>query len=367
DLTCIIPIRLFRHLLLKTRKFAFLPSKDWLNFRLTGRVCASRDSMTLFWVTDTRDPGNVRYDPGLIRRLGLDGEKLPPLVDSVDVVGELSEDVAREMGLPPGVPVVAGSPDHQCAAVGAGAVEDFMAHLYIGTSSWLQCPVPFKKTDVLHSIASFPFSVPGKYYAANEQDMAGGCVEFAARFLSADAPSVEAWAREAAPGAGGVLFAPWLNGERTPVDDPNARGAFFNLSKTTTRADLCRAVLEGVAANTRWSLNYVERFCGQRLEPIRFVGGGARSRLWCRILADALDREVWQMARPRQANARGAAFIAAVGLGHAKWEDLPGLAPVAERFSPNLAGRAVQDEVFSRLLGLYKRNRRAFARMNEAG
>ena len=156
----------------------FLPSKDYLNLRLTGEVAASFDSMQLFWLTDIRDVNNITYDDELIRLAGIDRAKLPTLIRSIDVLGTLKPDVARRIGLPPGVKVVAGSPDHQCACVGSGAVRDYEGHLYVGTSSWVQCIVPFKKTDVFHSIASFPTAIPGKYQSVNEQDMAGGALEF---------------------------------------------------------------------------------------------------------------------------------------------------------------------------------------------
>ena len=201
----------------------FLPSKDYLNLRLTGRFAASYDSIMLFWVTDTRDINNVRYDQSLIDRLKIDGTKLPPLLASTAVLGPLLPEVAREIGLPADVQVVVGSPDHQSAAVGSGAVRDFEAHLYIGTSSWVQCTVPFKKTDVLHSIASLPTAIPGRYYCANEQDLAGGCLSFLADGLLF--PKSASWASPPAdpyraldeiaekspPGSRKVIFTPWLD------------------------------------------------------------------------------------------------------------------------------------------------------------
>ena len=108
----------------------------------------------------------------------------------------------------------------------------------------------------------------------------------------------------------GVLFSPWLFGERCPVTDPTVRASFTNMSLATTRGHLVRAVLEGVAFNTRWLLGAVEKFVGRRLDRIRIIGGGARSELWCRILADVLDRDIAQVEDPVGANARGAALVA---------------------------------------------------------
>ena len=141
----------------------FLPSKDYLNLKLTGEFAASFDSVHLFWITDIRDVNNIRYDDTLIKQFGIDRSKLPPLKGSTEILGTLSDNVAREIGLGKDVKVITGSPDHQTACIGAGAVKDYQGHIYIGTSSWVQCMVPFKKTDIFHSIASFPTAIPGKY------------------------------------------------------------------------------------------------------------------------------------------------------------------------------------------------------------
>ncbi|MBI5529360.1 MAG: FGGY-family carbohydrate kinase [Deltaproteobacteria bacterium] len=352
----------------KTR--VFLPSKDYLNLRLCGETCASFDSIQLFWVTDTRDVKNIRYEDGLVRRLGIDREKLPPLRKSTDVLGTLRPDAAEELGLGRGVKVVCGSPDHQAALVGSGAVRDFEAHLYVGTSSWVQCLVPFKKTDVLHSIASLPSAVPGRYQSVNEQDVAGGCLAyFADRFFERGAgPDVyremDEMAQRAPAGSGGLIFAPWLNGERTPVDDERLGGCLLNLTMKTSRDDMVRAVFEGVAFNTRWSLGYVERFCGRRLDPITIVGGGAKSDIWCRIFADVLGRTIRKTKDPMAANARGAAFIAAVGLGMLRFEDVPSLVDIQRAFEPDPGNRGTYDELFHQFRRIHRANRPIFHALN---
>ena len=359
------------------RTAAFLPSKDYLNLRLCGRRAATYDSIMLFWVTDTRDPDRVHYDDRLIRALGMDRDKLPALVAATDVLGTLTGDAAAELGLGTHVKVVAGSPDHQSACIGSGAVRDLEGHVYIGTSSWVQCVVPFKKTDVLHSIASLPTAIPGRYQSVNEQDIAGGALAFLVdnvllyddRLGNAERPDdvyprLDAIVAEGPPGAGGVLFTPWLNGERTPVDDDTVRGGFYNLSTTTTRDHLVRAVFEGVALNTRWSLKYVEKFCGRRLDPLRIVGGGARSDVWCQIFADVLDREIHQVADPMQANARGAALIASVALGHTTFDRIPDLVEVRQRFRPDPSNRALYDRLFAEFVAIYKANKGIFERLN---
>jgi len=359
----------------KTRMF--LGSKDYLNLRLTGRFAASYDSMTLFWVSDTRDINNIRYDDGLIEKLGIDRDKLPPMMRSIDVLGDIRPRVAAETGLNPGVKVVAGSPDHQSACIGSGAVRDFEGHLYVGTSSWIQCVVPFKKTDVLHSIASLPTSIPGKYYCANEQDIAGGCLSFLVENVvfskdglnPVDPPEdvykrLDEVASKAPPGSNGLIFTPWLNGERTPVDDTTLRAGLFNMSVSTTAADVCRAFLEGVAYNNRWALGYVEKFIGRKMDTLNMIGGGARSGLWCRIFADVMDRNIRQVKDPMQSNARGAAFIAAVALGYITFDDIPGLVEYEAAYKPDPSNKAVYDKLFREFLNIYKNNKAMYRRLN---
>jgi len=349
----------------------FLEPADYLNLRLTGRACSSYDCIALHWVTDNRDVAAVRYDPALLRLSQLDPDRLPELVPSATVVGGLAAHVADEWGLRAGTPVVTATGDVPSAVVGSGAVADYAGHLYIGTSSWLSCHVPTKRTDVLRNQTTLPAALPGRYFVANEHETAGACLSFLADVLGQrpdgageEFAALETAAARAPAGSGKVIFTPWLNGERTPVDDPTVRGGFHNLSLTTTRDELIRAVYEGVAYNSRWLLDAVERFIGRRLPDLAFVGGGARSALWSQIHADVLDRTVRQMADPQYANARGAAFVAFVALGLLSPEDIPALVPVAAEYRPRPEHREVYDRMYSAFVDIYRRNRRLHARLN---
>jgi xylulokinase len=159
------------------------------------------------------------------------------------------------------------------------------------------------------------------------------------------------------PGANGVIFTPWLTGERSPVDDKLARAGFTNLSVSTSTADLVRAVLEGVAANSAWLFAYVEKFVGTTLSPVRLLGGGAQSTLWCRIYADTLGRQVEQVREPMVAQLRGAALLASVSLGRRSLNDVASQATPGRTFEPNLdladSFKARRDELPS----LYTRDR----------
>ncbi|MFC1896029.1 FGGY-family carbohydrate kinase [Thermodesulfobacteriota bacterium] len=359
--------------------YKFLEPKDYINLRFTGRFAASYDSIALHWVTDNRNIHRVVYDEKLIAMSTIDGEKLPELKQATEILGPIRKDVADDLGLGHHVRVVMGTPDVQSAAIGSGAVRDYAGHLYIGTSSWLTCHVPFKKTDIVNNMASLPSAIPGKYFVANEQETAGACVDFLiGTFLnsspvSGDAESsvesyahAESMARSAPAGSGKVIFMPWLYGERTPIEDSTVRGGFFNLSLKTTREHCVRAVYEGVAYNSRWLLQCVEKFIKRRMETVHMIGGGALSDLWCQIHADVLDRVVRQVKDPIHANIRGAAYLALTALGLLDFDDVAGHTEIAATYEPCPENRGIYDELFGEFTQLYKRNKGIYARLNRS-
>ncbi len=352
--------------------YKFLEPKDYLNLCLTGRFAASFDSIILHWVTDNRRIDAIRYHPGLLARCGIDVEKLPELKRAVDILGPLTPAAARHLGLPTGLPVVMGAPDLHTAAIGAGAVEDYAAHLYIGTSSWLTCHVPFKKTDLRHNMASLPAAIPGRYLLVNEQENAGGCLAFLRDnfFPGAAGPSddwseLERLAAETPAGSHGVIFTPWLYGERTPVEDSLIRGGFHNLSLTADRGSLVRAVMEGVALNSRWLKQHVQKFIRRPLTSIRMVGGGARSDLWCQIMADVLECTVHQVENPVETNARGAGILAAVALGGGTFEEIAAGLETRRSYQPDLAHRDLYAKMFRAFGDIYRAHRKICARLNQ--
>ncbi|HKY65653.1 MAG TPA: FGGY-family carbohydrate kinase [Acidimicrobiales bacterium] len=357
----------------------YLEPVDYLAMRFTGVPAATHASMTAAWLTDNRHLDVLAYDDDLVRRAGIDGTKLPPLVATGSVIGPVRDDVAADLGLPPGVRVVAGVPDLHAAAIGAGALGPGEAHMALSTTSWISLPVPRKKTDVLHGMASIP-GLDGGYLLANNHDTSGLCLQWLRDNVvapedglfgdghSAAGPcsfdDLTALAAGSPPGARRTIFTPWLEGERTPVSDSKVRGGFHNLSLATTRADLVRAVMEGVAYNDHWLLGYVEKFVKQRLDPIRIVGGGAVSDLWCQIHADVMDRTIEQVADPLNAQLRGAALLAGMSLGVVDRSEVRGLVGVAQTFTPDPANRRVYDRLSAELPKLYASQKKMFRRVN---
>jgi xylulokinase len=328
-------------------------------------------------VTDNRDPDAIHYDPALVRACGVDGDMLPEIVPCTAVLGTLTKMVSAALGLSPGVKVVAGAIDCTAAAIGAGAVEDFAAHLYIGTSSWMGAHVPYKKTDFASSLASVPCAVPGRYLLIALQATAGGNLTYLRDNIlyhkdellqEADVPDIfkvldRITARTPA-GSNGVVYTPWIWGERAPVEDRSLRAGLYNLSLNNTREDIIRAFLEGIALNTRWLLAPVEKFLGRKVPSINIAGGGAQSDIWCQIFADVMDVEIRQVSDPIYANARGAAWIGAVGLGEIAFADVPGLVQFRQVYRPDPHNRALYDERFAVFTQIYRQMKSVYKRMN---
>jgi xylulokinase len=356
------------------KTYKFLNVLDYINLRLTGRFVATVDSILTSWVTDNRNPGAICYHQGLIDSLGINREKLPDIVACSDVIGTLQTEVAWELGLSPQIKVIAGSIDNTAAAIGAGTVEDYAVHLYIGTSSWMAAHVPYKKTDVSSSLASVPCAIPNRYLLTALQATAGGNLTFLRDNIlyhkdellqEAAVPDIfkvlDQIAERPPAGSNGVIYTPWIWGERAPVDERTLRAGLYNLSLNNNREDIIRAFLEGIAFNTRWLLNPVQKFIDRKVDRIHIVGGGAQSTVWCQIFADVLDVEIKQVQDPVCANARGAAWIAAVGLGEIQFGEIVDLIKFKKIYLPNPKNRRIYDDhfvvyqnIYKKMSGLYK-------------
>jgi xylulokinase len=359
------------------KTYKFLNVLDYMNLRLTGEFVASYDSIVTSWVTDNRDAKNIKYDDGLIRTLGIDREKLPNIVPCTQVIGNLINDIANELNLSKDVKVIAGAIDNTAASIGAGTVNDYEPHLYIGTSSWIAAHVPYKKTDINSGIASIPCAVNGKYLLTALQATAGGNLTYLRDNViyhkdellqEAEVPDIfkvlDQMAERVPAGANGVMYTPWLWGERAPIEESTLRAGLYNLSLNNTREDIIRAFLEGIAFNTRWLLSPVEKFLGKQVDSINIVGGGAQSDVWCQIFADVMNVQIKQVADPLYANARGAAWIAAVGLNEIKFNDIPQLVKFKKTYQPQPTLRELYDDKFDVFKLIYKQMKNVYRRLN---
>ncbi len=324
----------------------YLEAMDYAVARLTGRIAATQHSMFMSQLCDNRSLGVTSYHEGLLRMSGVDASRLPPLVPVEAAVGTLRPDVAKELGLPASAVVYAGTNDTATGAVATGAFSPGRGGLAIGTTSVLVDTVPGKAVDLEHNILSMPGPFADSYLVCAENGLGGKLLEhLLEELIHADDEladhrtgdpfaALDSALAAVEPGAGGVLFLPWLGGSMAPKADASMRGGFLNLSLATRRTHLVRAVAEGVAHNLRWLLPYVERFSGRRIDEIAFTGGAARSSQWCQILADVLERPVARVSGPEVAVARAAALLALCRHGIHSRADLGSLVGIEKRCEP---------------------------------
>ncbi len=350
------------------RTHKLLDVKDYLLMRCTGRGVTTYDLASGGWLFKTRK-GDLGWSPEILRMLDLDTERLPEVVASTDIVGELSAGAASDLGLRAGTPVVAGAGDVPSCAVGSGAVQDGAVHIYLGTSSWVATHLDDRAVNPFAATGTLCAAEYGKYILIATQETAGASMEWVRKQILGDAldyDDINARVEACEPGAGGVFFFPWLMGERVPVDDAALRGGFVNLSLDHDRGHLLRAVFEGVAFNNRWALGVVEKLLGESVPEVRITGGGAQSDAWCQIMADVLGKRVERVAKPQFCGVRGAALIALRALGEIDHLDARSdLVEVTDTFEPNAETSELYTRRYASYLDFYKRNRSWFRELNE--
>ncbi len=356
-----------------SRAYRWLDVKDYLLCRCTDRFVMTEDSAFATLLFDTR-PGKRCWSKTVCRMLGVNMEHLPEIIRSTDLVGGLTATAARELGLNEGTPVYGGGGDSSLIGVGAGCVRSGDTHIYWGTSGWVITVTDKQMVDVSAMIAAIVGAQSGKFNYFAEMETAGKCLEWAKDRLVEDGldyyavkePCQNAYdcltaaAAKTAPGAGGLIFTPWLHGNRCPFEDPNATGMFFGLTLETSKADMIRAVLEGVCYHLRWMLESQDKML-QTSDSIRFVGGGARSTVICQMLADITGRRVETVDSPQNVGSVGAAAVMAVGMGIIpSLESVETFIPVTKIYEPNPDNKAVYDRCYSTFRKLYPSNRNIY-------
>ena len=291
--------------------------KDYVRFRLTGErgMDVADASGTLLF-----DVAHRRWSPEVAQALEINEGLLPPVVESPEVVGGISAEAARETGLKPGTLVVAGAGDQAAGAVGLGVVRPGTVSATIGTSGVVFAATDRPALDPLGRVHTFCHAVPGRWHVMGVTQGAGLSLRwFRDQFGAGSDDGRDAYERlcaEAAKvpaGAAGLLWAPYLMGERTPHLDPEARAALVGLTASHKRAHVVRAILEGVAFSLRDTLTIFEEM-RVPVQSIRLGGGGARSPVWREIQAEIYGRTV-ELAAAEEGAAYGAALLAGVGGG----------------------------------------------------
>lgn len=365
----------------------WLDVKDFIIFRLTGRPVATRDSACATALFDNR-PGKYRWNRRLCSMYGIDPRHLPEIIESHEIAGTLIPAAAEALGLPPGIPVLGGGGDASLIGLGAGAVKENDAHIYMGTSGWVSVVTSKRLLDIKHMIASITCAVPDRYHYFCEQETSGKCLEWVRDHLALDEIGIYLEKRDVTfepesiyrnlfefldevidtvqPGCKGLLFAPWLHGSRSPFEDPNVRGIFFNIGLQTGKSEMIRSVVEGIAYNARWMLESIEKkiTVGRRL---LFAGGGALSPVTAQIMADITGREIEVPEEPHNSGALGAALIAAVGLQIIEnLEDVPERISVQRVFFPRKEHAGIYERNYRVFKELYSRNKKLFFQLNRS-
>ena len=368
-----------------SRAYKWLDVKDYLICRCTGRFTMTQDSAFGTLIYDTRK-GKECWSKKMCSMFGIKTELLPEIIKSTDMVGGLTEKAAAELGLKAGTPVFGGGGDSSLIGVGAGAVNIGDTHIYSGTSGWVITVTDRQMVDVSAMIAAITGACSGKYNYFAEMETAGKCLEWVKDHLALDEigiylekkhvaegyepvyTSLYEYLTEAVkdvpPGSGGVIFTPWLHGNRCPFEDPNSTGMFFGIKLETGKTELIHAVLEGVFYHIRWMLECQSRKL-KTSDSIRFVGGGALSPYSCQLLADITGRTIETVSSPQNVGSVGAAAVTAVGLGIIpKLECVKDFIPASASYTPNEENHRAYEKYYQVFKKLYNSNKKLFKELS---
>jgi xylulokinase len=325
------------------RTYKLLDCKEYILHRLTGNIVTDWHGASVYFLFD---PHLKTWSSDACKHLGIPIDKLPDAYPCTDVIGEVTPEASEQTGLAPGTPVVACAGDVAAAQSGAGASAPGKAHLCIGTATWVGVSSATFVNDPLRPMWALNHIDPSRWIIAGEMETGGGalmwfrdvfCQDEVRQSQESGGSAYERMSQmveQVEPGADRLLFAPWLSGERAPVLDHYARGAFVGLSLSHTRAHMIRAVMEGVAYHIRWICQVMQGL-GLTIGPVRAIGGGSTSPIWTQIISDVIERELHIVDSPVEAGAIGAALTVAVGMGvHPNVDSLDDLIATNRRVQP---------------------------------
>lgn len=298
----------------------FLDVNGYLKFMSTGKKTIEWSGASSYGF----DLKKKDWQRIIFKAVGIDMEKLPPLVRSIDKVGGLTKKAADELGLLEGTPVFGGCDDVQSAAVGSGACGANEAHIYLGSAAWVCVSTP-RNLKHKNSVAVIQSADPNMNIAVGVTEAAGICIEWIKdQFFKHEQedPDVEniydlmdECVKKIPPGSDYLICTPWMLGERCPISTTTTRATLFNISLEHTREHMMRAVYEGVAYNIRWILENLEKDFNFHIDVLKVIGGGALDKEWMQIISNVTQRKIETINDPQMAGAKGGAICAAVGLG----------------------------------------------------
>jgi len=362
--------------------YKWLDVKDYLTCRCTDEFTMTDDTAFGTLIYDNR-PGNAgHFSKKMCKMFKINMDHLPRIIRSTDVAGILTKKAADELGLVPGIKVFGGGGDSSLIGIGAGATQVGDSHIYVGTSGWVITVTDKRMVDTTAMIAAITGADAGKYNYFAEMETAGKCYEWVHDHLALDEINLylaentkfkgyegtkrtmyeflNETIRDIPPGSNGVIFTPWLHGNRCPFEDPHCTGMFFGLKIETGKRDMIRSVLEGIYYHLRWMLECHEKKLDIK-DTIRFVGGGALSPIAAQILCDVLGKKLEVVEHPQNVGAMGAAALMGIGLGKIKdFDSVKSYIPVKATFVPNMENHLKYEPYFETFKQLHKANKKMF-------
>ena len=367
--------------------YKWLDAGDYLVARCTGRIIKTTDSAFATFLYDTRK-GKEGWNKGLLKMYKVDPKHLPEIVNCTDLVGGLTEKAANDLGLVKDTPVFGGGGDITFVNIGAGCTRVGDTHIYVGTSGWVSTYLDYQTVDISAMITGLLSAKRGYFNYSAELETAGKCFEWAMDHLALDEIGIYPEKTEITdvegkyaslydylsevvsrvpPGANGVIFTPWLHGNRSPFEDSGAAGMFFNIRIENGKRDMIRAVLEGICYHLRWLLECVAKRV-KTSDPVRFVGGGALSPVTCQMLADITGRTIETVDHPQEAGAVGTAIVVAAGIRGVDVLELSReLVKANHAYTPNPENKEVYERNYRVFKKLYKANASNFKELNAEG
>ncbi len=365
--------------------YKWLDISDYLAARCTGRIIRTADSAFATFLYDTRK-GKEGWNKGLLKMYKVDPGHMPEIIDSTDLVGGLTQKAAKELGLVEGIPVYGGG-DTTFVNIGAGCTSPGDTHIYVGTSGWVSTFLDHQTVDVNSRITGVLSAKHGYFNYYAELETAGKCFDWVMNHLALDEVGIYLDKKKVTddveskytslydylsdeiskvpPGANGVIFTPWMHGNRSPFEDSNAAGMFFNIKIENGKRDMLRAVLEGICYHLRWLLESQERK-EKTSETIRFVGGGALSAVTCQILADVIGRKIETVKNTQEVGAIGMALVVAAGINGVDVLELAKKIVKADHiYVPDPKNKDVYERNYKVFKKLYKTNASNFRELNQ--
>ena len=348
--------------------YKFLDVNGYLKFRCTDKMVAEWSGACSYGF----DLNKKDWERTFFKIAGIDLKKLPDLVRSTDLIGNLTEEAAKELGLTTNVKIFGGSDDTQSAAMGSGQIDHHQAHIYLGSSAWIGVSSQ-KNYKFKNGMASLQSADPNSNLMVGITESAGVNVEWALSKLYKEEKEkgediydlMEKEVSVIPAGAENLIFTPWFQGERTPVTDTTVRSTIFNLGLEHNRGHIMCAMLEGIGYNLKWTIDNIHRDYGIAIKEVTVIGGGSQNDSWMQSLSDILQVKLQITENPKMAGAIGSAMTAFVGLGlENDFTKIKAFNPVTKTYHPRKDHEEVYQKMFENYKILYHSLKKAYHDIN---